>query len=200
MYEKTVDSAREERQLPSSAGAIPEDWSSDGRWLAVHRPGGDLDLWILNLENPAGAIRFAATQFREVSARFSHDGRWVAYTTNESGASQIYVANFSPDGVSTVKMQISTTGGTDPRWRADGKELFYLDPRNYLMSTKIVTGEKISAGQPEPLFQLCDFPPSVPGYRDSFQVAPDGSRFLANCTADPARQRYGVIVHPLLKQ
>jgi Tol biopolymer transport system component len=121
-------------------------------------------------------IAFVRTKFNESSGRFSPDGRWIAYTSDESGSDEIYIREFSSgsaqgSGDIEDKWLISKRGGTDPRWRGDGKELFYMASDGKLMSVDISAKPIFKAGSPRPLFQL---PPGVLG----FEVTADGRRFL----------------------
>ena len=111
----------------------------------------------------------------ETLARFSPDGRWVAYQSNESGRDEIYVQSFPGPGRRT---QISTAGGTLPKWPRDGRSLFYLDSSNRVTSVDVVPrGESLEPGNPVPLFTV-----SVGA---TFEPAPDGQRFLINEITKP---------------
>ena len=102
----------------------------------------------------------------------------MAYTSNESGAYEVYVQSFPAGG---GKWQISTGGGVQPRWRHDGRELFYLAPDNKLMSVAVRAGATFEAGTPETLFQTRTYglPPAT-NYSQQYDVTPDGQRFLLN--------------------
>lgn len=131
---------------------------------------------MLPLQSDLKAIPFLRTKFNESSGRFSPDGRWIAYTSDESGSDEIYVREFSSvssqrSGDAAEKWLISKRGGSDPRWRGDGKELFYVASDGKLMSVDISAKPVLEAGAPRPLFQL---PPGVIG----FEVTADGRRFL----------------------
>ena len=119
---------------------------------------------------------FLQTPFQEFYARFSPDGHWIAYQSNESRRFEIYVAPFPGPG---GKRQISTSGGTFPRWRRDGKEIFYVGPDRRLMAAEVNSkGDTIAVGQVRPL----GAPPvraasgAFLGYQ--YDVSPDGQRFL----------------------
>lgn len=114
--------------------------------------------------------------FAESGARFSPDGRWVAYESNESGPTEIYVQSFPLSG---AKWQVSTAGGTLPQWRQDGKELLYLaDGR--LMSVPVQASPTFTPGTPTPLFQV---PLLNMQNAPRYGVSPDGQRFLFNVAA-----------------
>ncbi|MDQ6803335.1 MAG: hypothetical protein M3041_21240, partial [Acidobacteriota bacterium] len=155
----------------------PHDISRDGKWMLFvdHRPAGAADIYALPLD-PAGKPRpFAATPFNEQSPRFSPDGHWVAYDSNASGRPEIYVRAFEG---SELAARISKDGGTRPRWRDDGKELFFLGPGGRVMSAPMSGGA--TTGPPRMLFQSADLV--------EFEPAPGGSRFLVQIeegTTDP---------------
>jgi eukaryotic-like serine/threonine-protein kinase len=134
------------------------------------------DLWVLPLQGDRQPIPFLRTEFSESSGQFSPDGHWVAYISNESGRDEIYVREFS-SGIArgswdaAGRWLISKSGGTSPRWRADGKELFYVASDGKLMSVDITAKPVFQAGAPMPLFQL---PPGFIGG----DVTGDGRRFL----------------------
>jgi eukaryotic-like serine/threonine-protein kinase len=145
----------------------PQDVSPDGKWLLFvdHRQAGAADIHVLPLAPPGPRRPFVATPFNEFSPRFSRDGRWVAFESNISGRPEIYMRPFEGAAQS---MRLSRDGGTRPRWRRDGKELFFFGPGGRLMSVPMNGGS--AAGPPRMLFQATgaiDFEPSA-----------DGSRFL----------------------
>jgi len=115
--------------------------------------------------------------FSESYGRFSPDGRRIAYVSNESGRSEVYVETFP---VPTGKMRISTHGGTEPFWRGDGKELFYLAPDRRLMAVSVDPGpSRFDAGRPQPLFEI-----PVGAVRNHYVVTADGQRFLLATIAE----------------
>ena len=149
-----------------------EDWSSDGRFLAYtesnRKTGGDI--WLLPLEGPRTPVAFLHTQFDEGEPRFSPDGRFLAYTSDESGEAEIYVAFREEAG---RRVRISTGGGHAPRWRGDGRELFYLGPDSRLMAVPLRLGSSVETGAPVALFR---FQPGVSDY----DVAVGGDQFIAS--------------------
>jgi len=160
------------------------DWSRDGRYLLYERRGENTatELWIAP-QLPEGAsddrkpFPYLQTQFEEQEGKFSPDGRWVAYVSNESGRNEIYVQSFPRSG---AKFQISTGGGTEAQWRKDGKELFYLATDQMLMAVPVKLGrppaEPFEAGSPKPLFAI---PLSVRlNIGRDYAVSNDGQRFL----------------------
>ena len=176
-------SGAEERLVnsPNTNQPRSQDWSSDGRWLLYYEvhPTTGRDLWALDMTSPDHTPRGVAnTPAEEVLAQFSPDGRWVAYQTNESGRFEVVVQSFPDAG---GKWQVSTTGGVTPRWRADGKELYFLAPDATMMAVPVTAvGTSFTAGAPVALFPTR----SVDGgtlaiNRPQYAVARDG-RFLIN--------------------
>jgi Tol biopolymer transport system component len=152
--------------------------SRDGGFLlfTVEDPATKGDLWVLPLHGDRKPRPFLRTKFNESSGRFSPDGHWIAYTSDESGSDDIYVREFSSGSAQGPwdaggKWLISKGGGTDPRWRGDGKELFYVASDGKLTSVDISAKPMFKAGAPKPLFQL---PPGFIGG----DVTADGRRFL----------------------
>jgi len=131
---------------------------------------------VLPLQGDRKPTPFLGTEFNESSGQFFPDGHWIAYTSDESGSDEIYVREFSYGSAqgswdAAGKWLISKGGGTDPRWRGDGRELFYVASDGKLMSVDISAKPVFAAGASRPLFQL---PPGVSGV----DVTGDGSRFL----------------------
>src|SRR5262249_23266240 len=130
LYQKlATGSGNDELILKSDQDKIPSDWSSDGRFLIFRSmdPKTIQDLWILPLSGDRKPTPFLQTPFQEAIARFSPDGKWVTYQSNESGHTEIYVQPFPPTG---GKWQVSVNGGTISNWRGDGKELFFMGLNN----------------------------------------------------------------------
>jgi hypothetical protein len=124
-------------------------------------------------------VPFLQTQFNEYIARLSPDGRWLAYQSNESSRYEIYVVPFSGPG---GKRQVSSDGGTQPRWRRDGSEIFYLAPDTMLMAAAVNgKGSSFEVGDVKPLFETRA---NVGNHR--YDVTPDGQRFLVNRSREGA--------------
>ena len=159
----------------------PQDWSADGRWLLYHEihPATGRDLWALDMTSPDTPPRVVAnTPAHEAMAQFSPAGRWVAYQTNESGRFEVVVQPFPEAG---GKWQVSTAGGVAPRWRADGKDLYFLAPDATLMAVPVTAAAaSFEAGTPVALFptRIVDGG-TVAFNRPQYVVARDG-RFLIN--------------------
>jgi Tol biopolymer transport system component len=175
IFEKKVSGVGTEIPLlTTSVDEWPEDWSADGRYLAYGRntTQGNGGLFVLPLFGDRRSITVADTPFGEDEPRFSRDGRWIAYNSDESGTHQVYVVSFP---AIDQKRQISTDGGVQPRWRRDGKELFYLALDGRIMAVDVRFDSTIDVGIPRPLFNTRL---SVDPIRDQFAVAGDGQRFL----------------------
>lgn len=188
-YRKPASSATDEQPLLKSNGEYkyPTSSSRDGRFLlyTVETAETKDDLLVLQLEGDDMQTPLLRTEFNEGSGRFSPEGRWIAYTSDESGRDEIYVREFSPNPARASsdnggKWLISSGGGTEPRWRGDGKELFYVDPAGRVMSVKVTNEPNFRAGSPSPLFQL---PLGFIGE----DVTADGKRFLVGvaCGTEP---------------
>jgi hypothetical protein len=172
----------EELLLKNPDNKWPEDWSKDGRFLLY----GDTDqktgrdIWALPMTgNDRKPIAVVKTPFDELNGQFSPDGRWVAYETNESGRAEIVVQPF-PN--LTGKWQVSTGGGIQPRWRPDGKELYFIAEDGKLTAASVNSGETFTAGPPVPLFSVA-LPPGLGNNKQEYMVSRDG-RFLVNEPAE----------------
>ncbi|HEX9636120.1 MAG TPA: protein kinase [Acidobacteriota bacterium] len=166
--------------LRSEMPKFPESWSPDGRLLlfVVIDPQTKYDLWMLPLEGKRGAEPLVQTEFNEGSARFSPDGRWIAYTSDLSGRHEVYVQAFP---ISAGRVPVSTSGGSNPLWRKDGRELYYLSLEGTLMAAPVQSdGEQFLPGLPQKLFQTPIRTRNLFALYNSPRcaAAPDGERFL----------------------
>lgn len=161
-----------------------EDWSPDGHHLLYSRPSdttnGAQDLWVLPLDGNRRPRPILQTGFRQVNGQFSPDGRWIAHESNDSGRFEIYAQPFPGPG---ERVQISTTGGAQARWRRDGRELFYvgLDDRLTAVSVKSSSDRRtLDVGTATPLSTTRISPGVVQlgGNKQQYVVAADGQRFL----------------------
>jgi Tol biopolymer transport system component len=179
LYEKASNEAGPEAVLlADDAGKYPESWSPDGRFLLYMRWAKGLtpDIWVLPLLGDRKPFPFIEAPFFELGSQFSPDGRWLAYNSNESGRSEVYVVPFPGPGART---RISTAGGDNARWRRDGKEIFYLE-RNTLMAAGVAAnGSRFEVGAVQRLFDV----PTVDGYWP-YDVSPEGQRFLVNTVSE----------------
>jgi len=180
LYLKSASGTGDKELLLESTNGQKSATSSsrDGRFLlyTVENPETKSDLWVLPLQGDRKPTPFLRTEFNESAGQFSPDGHWIAYTSDESGSSEIYVREFFSSSAhgsedAAGKWLISKGGGTDPRWRRDGRELFYVASDGKFMSVDISAKPAFEAGVPRPLFQL---PPGFIGG----DVTTDGRRFL----------------------
>ncbi len=182
LYTKASNGSGVETRLVDSRNNLgTQDWSRDGRWLLYFEnyPTTGRDLWALDMTSrDLTPYVVANTPAQEILAQFSPDGRWVAYQTNESGRFEVVVQPFPDAG---GKWQVSTAGGVAPRWRADGKELYFLAPDATMMAVPVTAaGTTFTAGTPVPLFRTSIVDGgTVTNNRPQYAVARDG-RFLIN--------------------
>ena len=186
IYRKNSSGAGAEELLANVTTILDDgiDCSKDGKYILFQTSGATTgsDLWVLPLFGDTKPYPVLQSEFNEVQGRFSPDGRWIAYASNESGRSEIYVQSFPPAG---GKWQISSGGGAQPHWRRDGKELFYIAPDKKLMAVEVKAGATFEIGTPFALFQT-----RVANYTLPNRYAPsgDGQRFLVNSTVEEASQ------------
>jgi eukaryotic-like serine/threonine-protein kinase len=196
-YQKPTNGAQaQELLLLSQNIQIPTSWSADGQYLLYFNvnPGRGNDLWVLPMTGTRKPFPFLQSSFIKVMGEFSPDGRWVAYESNESGRFEIYVRRFVVPGdaadstaAQAGQWQVSTAGGISPAWRADGKELFYIDPAGMMMAAPITqTGSAVVLGTPVTLFQTHVMGGGFGGRQGrQYDVARDG-RFMINRVVDSA--------------
>jgi hypothetical protein len=174
LWVKPLDGGREEVLAESLDDRYPNDWSPDGRYVSFDvieaRGKRNTQLWILDTAQRK-VFPFETEGPLQQASRFSPDGRWLAYSSDESGRLEVYVRAFPGPG---GKWQVSTAGGGNPAWRRDGKELFYLALDNRLSAAAVSGGAAFRAGPPVALFSV-----HPAGFRAIYDVSPDG-RFLVN--------------------
>jgi hypothetical protein len=190
LYMKAANGASPEKHLVKMGTPTgwPEDWSRDGRYLIYEIPGDKSgeDLWVAPQQPPANGgdqkpFPYLNTAADERHGRLSPDGRWMAYSSNETGRDEVYVQSFPTLG---VKYQVSSQGGVEPQWRRDGGELFYIEGRTLMAVTiklPAPSNDALQIGGPKPLFRL-PFVETFVGR--SYDVSNDGQRFLTAASAD----------------
>jgi serine/threonine protein kinase len=189
IFVRRSDGTGEPVQLTDSDGSdYLSQWSSDGKILFFERSKAEAgqqpgDLWYLRKKDEGeryDEVAFLQTPSNEMMPSLSPDGRVVAYVSDESGQEEVYLRTFPGGG---GKRSVSPSGGTQPRWRADGKELFYVQGRD-LMAVSVAAGPSLKLGVPEPLFSSEGLPWTT-GHRRRYDVTRDGRRFVL---AEPAER------------
>jgi Tol biopolymer transport system component len=184
LWEKPSSGTGEPRlRVATAEEKFPTDWSRDGRFVVYHtfRGKGAWDIWVAPMDGEKPFL-FLDSRFTEVQGRISPDGRWMAFSSDESGRYEIYVTDFPEK---RGRWQLSTNGGLQPSWRADGKEVFYVTPDQALMSVAVRGGETFEAAPPVALFKA-NFPPWVPAYWRYYCPSQDGQRFLVTALVPEA--------------
>jgi serine/threonine protein kinase len=173
LYLKNADGSGSEEEATDLGPVLAHawDWSRDGKYMLF---GKREELWVLSWpERVATQLLQAKGSVR--NAQFSPNGRWIAYASNESGSMEIYV---SPFPGANGKWQVSSAGGQEPKWRQDGKELFYLSPEGKMMAVAVTTGASFESGSPVALFQTHRRQPISAEDVFSYDVSGDGQKFL----------------------
>jgi hypothetical protein len=181
LYRKAASGTGGAEALLSPSGAevsfTPVDWSTDGRsilFLSINRETG-VDLWTYSVED-GKAEPLIQEDFDQWDARFSPDGRWIAYTSDESNRNEIYVREVSE---LSSKWQVSTGGGMNPTWRGDGEEIYYRASDGQMMAVEVAMEPAFTIGTPKALFDTETEGPRLGGVYD---VSADGQRFLVRST------------------
>jgi Tol biopolymer transport system component len=198
VFQKTIGGGQEEPAaegvIPAAGATFPNDVSSDGGLLLYGQlTNRGYDLGVLRLAGQQKANTFLSRPVNEGQGRFSPNTRWVAYASDESGRFELYVRPFP---AATGLTQISIAGGTQPEWRRDGKELFYISADGKLTAVPVTTdGAAFSAGTPRGLFDV-EVPEPNPPFPTDYAVTADGQRFLVNTVVDqPTRPALTVILN-----
>jgi Tol biopolymer transport system component len=160
----------------SNVQKFAHDWSPDGRYVAYmeYKVLQEADIVARRVDGTGNPIGIAQSNAIEFYPRFSPDGRWIAYGSAESGRNEVYVQPFPPTG---GKWQISSSDASHIRWRADGRELFYMTGKR-IVAVDVTTTSTFAVGPPRTLFQVDGAVPSTGS--NTFEPAPDGKRFLFN--------------------
>jgi hypothetical protein len=183
MWQMPADrSGNEQKLLPGKGMQSVVSWAPDGQQISYVDvvPGSGPDVFVLPMKGERKPVTVAQSKFAEGSPKFSPDGRWLAYCSNESGRSEIYVQPFPGPG---PKIQISSEGGNDPVWRRTGGELYYRNG-DAMMVVEVRTNPAFTAGRPRELWRgsyshgmssSCG-QPGVTSF--NYEVTPDGQKFL----------------------
>ena len=175
---------------PYEVGSQLMDWSPDGRFLLFWYQGPtSADLAATSADGAGEPFPIATGPGMDIDARFSPDGEWLAFQSDETGRAEVYIQDF-PDGAR--RRQVSTDGGLEPSWRGDGRELYYISPEGALMAIAIDLDDEITAGRPRELFRL-DAATTARGIEAAFDVSADGERFLVGYTPGERAQAITVV-------
>jgi eukaryotic-like serine/threonine-protein kinase len=184
LYQKASNNTgNEELLFESEHLKMPMSWSADGSIILfwVNDPKTSGDVWALSMTGERKAFPVLQTKFNEGHPQISPDGKWFAYSSNETNRAEVYIQSFPPG---RGKWQVSINGGVFARWRPDGKELFYMESASFgkLMAASIkVTGTTMEPSMPVPLFDTRYNNAAVRGHNgnwNTFAVSADGKRFL----------------------
>jgi Tol biopolymer transport system component len=198
LYQAPSTGGREDLLLATSLNKAPTDWSLDGRFILYRSPAPatGFDVWALPLFGDRKPFPAVQTTFDERDAKFSPDGKWIAYQSNESGRFEIYVQPFPAQ---SGKVQVSTGGGTQVRWRRDGKEIFYIGLDQRLMAVPIridASHQSVEPSAPVPLFVTHIGGALQQGApMQQYDVSADGKQFLMNTVTEQAALPITVIVN-----
>jgi Tol biopolymer transport system component len=177
-------SERQVYRSPTANLVAPTDWSRDGKFVLFHSyPRGDVG--VLPLATPEAPVPLITSPYTDWVASFSPDGRWVAYVSDQSGQSDVYVrAIDQPE-----RHRVSVGGGVQPRWRRDGREVFFIGAEDRLFAATVSTDPSFHADPPRPLFQACPAPPGQERapFMYRYDLGADGSRSLWTCRDDETR-------------
>jgi len=179
LYVKSASGeGQEQLLLKTGKPMFASDWAAGGRLLlyAELDPKTNFDLWVLPMEGERKPAVFLRTESNERGGEFSPDGKWIAYASDESGRYEVWLQPYPATG---AKWQVSNDGGMQPRWRRDGKELFWLDGDGSLMAAEVSAGSAFPAGTPQPLFET-----GLMGNFERYAVSGDGKRFLVPMPAE----------------
>ena len=183
LVQKSVSGGAEEMIFKSGGQGLiqPSDWSRDGRFIVFHTlgPKTTWDIWVFRASDRT-ATPFLQTTANEVQGRLSPDSRWMAYTSNETGSFEVYVQSFPAGG---GKWQVSNGGGSEPHWRADGTELFYIAADKKMMAVPVQIVPTFAPGAPKALFETQAQAVLEP-YWSNYDVTADGQRFLVSTVSD----------------
>jgi hypothetical protein len=163
-----------------STTPVVSDWSRDGNLIfSAARSASGYDLALSRIGGDPKLVVFIDSPLDQMHGNFSVDGKFVAYSSNESGRFEVYVEAFPR---SDSRWKISTNGGYEPRWRGDGGEIYYLSEDRKLMAVPVATGP--SFGRPKALFQT-QVAAGVTAFRTNYDATRDGRRFLVNTQSGP---------------
>jgi eukaryotic-like serine/threonine-protein kinase len=190
VWVRDLETGNEEIVFTAAGLPGPLDWSPDGRFLVCGaNDQGGLTLWLVPVSGDRTPRRFIANANRQL--KFSPDGRFLAVVGTETGGDEVYLRRFP---LTAERWQVSRGGGSEPRWRADGSEIFYVGRDRRMYAVAVRTTPSIQIGDPQPLFATGTR--FVPDRRTSYVVTPDGQRFLVVVPIDQARPTLTFLENP----
>jgi Tol biopolymer transport system component/DNA-binding winged helix-turn-helix (wHTH) protein len=203
LFVRGIGDTDPEEPLPDDFFQIPTDWSRDGRFIAFTNTTFAQvqnefrgDVWLIDMARGKKVIRLISSPFHEATPAFSPDGRWLAFSSNESGRAEVYLQSFeageSPRLVGERRL-VSHNGAAAIRWRPDGKELFYLGGDSRVYAVPITLSPKLQIGEPSPLFAISTEARAALHSFMGFDVSPDGQRFLIPILTSSERSEIVVI-------
>ncbi len=179
LYEKLANGASDEQLLyATNQTKTPTDWSMDGKYVlfyATNSQNSKSDIYYIPMTGERKPVPFVATEFNEMFASFSPDGRWVAYQSNESGKNEVYVRPFPGPG---AKWQVSASGGTNPRWKNNGKEIYYIANSRLYEADVNGTGSTFNVGNVREYFDPATVGGINVGNGILKDISPDGQSIL----------------------
>jgi eukaryotic-like serine/threonine-protein kinase len=165
------------------ADSMPNSWTGDDAGVVITQQSASSSKLLLLTLADGKETPIVSGSGNQYGGQISPDGKWLAYASDESGDWEVYITPFPGTG---GKLQVSRGGGTEPRWRGDGKEIFYLSPSEQIISVAVSGAGGLSTGMPAPLFQVHPRAPVSSSDIFSYDVTADGQRFLVNQYAKPA--------------
>jgi dipeptidyl aminopeptidase/acylaminoacyl peptidase len=173
---------------------VAQSWSPDGRFVlySAFDEKSRMDLWLLPMFGDRAAVPLLQSEFSEQQGQISPDGRWFAYTSDESGREEVYVRRF-PKG--DAKIRVSATGGGDPRWRRDGSELFYIAIDRQLMAVPVKAGTTFQYGDAVALFDT-RMPPHWYEARNLYEVSKNGRFLFMTPLEDDRSTPFTIVLNP----
>jgi len=182
LFQKPMTGGAEEPFPSDGISKAPWSWSPDGKYIVysnlIIQGGSVSNLWVLPLSGDRKPFRFLPSSYNQLYGRVSPDSHWIAFASDESNQRQVYITSF-PDA-SRAKHQVSVSGGTEPRWRGDGKEIFFVNGNTLLSASVDASATGLQIGVPKPLFQFRNT--GIP--RSNYGLRPDGQQFLFNVRAE----------------
>jgi dipeptidyl aminopeptidase/acylaminoacyl peptidase len=163
-----------------AAGPEPLSWHPDNEHLLITKTIGGGKLQLLTLDVRTGEEKHYIDAIGVGAARFSPDGRWVAYQSDENGSTEVYISSYPEP---TAKYRVSTAGGSAPRWRRDGGELYFIGQKETIFAVTVSTGQRaLTLGKPQALFSFPMMP--YPWDRNSYDVDASGTNFVVTTRAE----------------